>query len=355
MARVNFREAVAGDHETLEKLFSETSMAGAIRIGSDRSPDFFAASCVQATEPCVWGAFTENGQAVGVFSAGKRDVWLGGEIAPMRYLSDLRIHPQWREGTLLARGFREVRNQIFKKGEWAQTLVLESNPHALQFLRSGRAGLPEYRPAGRYVNWLLPQQKLAKAAQQVRFAHPSDLPAMQSILDESSKRRSFSPVVDLRKLGDPFLKDLSLGNFLLAEEAGKIRGMMAFWDQHRFQRLRLDGYSKGMATIRPVWNFAARLRGEALLPLPGSAIPVIKASMVACAEDNPEILRSLLSTALSAGTGSLLSVALSESDPLADALRSLKGRIFRGLHFLVGWEGRPPHWEEPFGFDPARI
>lgn len=355
MAGVKFRQAVPADHGTLEKLFSETSMAGAIRIGSDRTPDFFAASEVQATEPCVWGAFSMDNEAVGVFSAGRRDVWLGGTRVPARYLSDLRIHPQWRDGTLLARGFRAVRNEIFQKGEWAQTLVLERNLPALNFLRSGRGGLPEYRPAGRYVNWLLPRQRLPKPAHRVRAADASDLPAMQILLDESSKRRSFSAAVDLGQLGGPFLRDLSIENFIIAKDSGEIRGMIALWDQRRFQRLRVDGYSKGMAAIRPFWNLASRLNGGTVLPQPGNTIPIIKTGMVACAEDDPHILRSLLSTALIASEGHLLSVGLSECDPLAGAMTGLRGRAVRGLHFLAGWEGEPPRWEEPFGFDPARI
>ena len=58
MPGLTSREAVAGDHAALEKLFRETLMAGAIRIGSDRSPDFFVASRVQAEEPRVCGEFS---------------------------------------------------------------------------------------------------------------------------------------------------------------------------------------------------------------------------------------------------------------------------------------------------------
>lgn len=227
MAGLIFREAAAKDHDALEKLFRETSMAGAIQIGSDRSPDFFAASHVQAEEPCVWGVFTGVGKAVGVFSMGRRMVWLNGEKKQMRYLSDLRIHPEWRKGTMLARGFRLMKNCVFAKEEWAQTLVLEKNLPALEFLRSRRAGLPEYREAGRYKNWLLPSQKISKLNHLVRKARPDDLPAIQSLLDESSQRRSFSPVIDLAKLGAPYLNGLSLDDFLIAEENGEICGAMA--------------------------------------------------------------------------------------------------------------------------------
>lgn len=355
MDGVKIRVAVSADHGALERLFSDTSMSGAIRIGSDRSPDFFAASRVQATDPCVWGAFAADGRAAGVFSAGRRLVHLGGRKTAMRYLSDLRIHPDWRKGTLLARGFRNLREKVFAEGEWAQTLVLEVNAPALEVLRSERMGLPRYHPAGRYVNWLLPRQKLPRPALAVRPAHHADLPRMQVLLDDFSSRRSFTAAVDLGKLGGPFLHGLTTGNFLIAEDPRGIRGMMALWDQSGFQRLRVDGYAPAMAVVRPVWNLAARIRGGVTLPRPGGPVPIRKASMLACADDDPEILRSLLASALSSRNGGLLSVGLSERDPLAAALSDLKGKVVRGRHFLVGWGGEPPEWREPFGFDPGRI
>lgn len=355
MHGVRIREAVGTDHVALERLFSETSMHGAIRIGSDRSPDFFAASRVQATAPRVWGAFASDGQAAGVFSAGRRVVHLGGGRTAMRYLSDLRIHPDWRNGTLLARGFRNLREKVFTEGEWAQTLVLEGNASAMEILRSERMGLPRYLPAGRYVNWLLPRQKLPRATLAVRPARTDDLPEMQALLDDFSSRRSFTPAVDLGKPGDPFLNGLTTGDFLIAEDPRGIRGMIALWDQSAFQRLRVDGYSPAMSVVRPAWNLAARIRGDVTFPPPGSPIPIRKASMLACADDDPAIVRSLLASALYSGNGGLLSVGLSERDPLLAALSGLKGKVFRGQHFLVGWKGEPPEWLEPFGFDPGRI
>lgn len=355
MAGLIFREALPADHAALERLFRETSMAGVIRIGSDRSPDFFAGSRLQAEEICVWGVFTDGGRAVGAFSMGKRRIWLDQRQVPMRYLSDLRIHPDWRNGTMLAKGFRTMREHIFEKSEWAQTLVLEKNPAALEFLRSRRAGLPEYREAGRYRNWLLPAQKTPPPLHPVRRARAGDLPAMQLLLDDFSRRRSFSPVIDLRNLGDAYLNGLAVEDFLVAEGAGEIIGMMALWDQSLFQRLRVDGYPPGMAAARPLWNLGARLVGGIPLPSPGNPLPIIKASTIACCGDDPAILRSLLAFTFPLIAGKMLLVGLSEKDALTAALDGLKGREFVGLHFLVGWEGEPPGWREPFGFDAARI
>ena len=148
---------------------------------------------------------------------------------------------------------------------------------------------------------------------------------------------------------------LSLDDFLVVEDAREIRGMMALWDQGAFQRLRIEGYSRELAFSRPFLNFSAQLRGGVPLPPRGRTIPVVKVSALDCADDDSAILRSLLGTAISMGAGRLLSIGLSEKDPLVGGLKGIRGKEFGGLHFLVGWEGEPPEWREPFGFDVARI
>lgn len=351
MAGLTIRPAGPADHAALERLFRETTMGNSVRLRFERDPDYFAGSRVQAEEPCVWGAFEGNGRAVGLFSAGARRVWLGGE-KPMRYLSDLRIHPDWRGSSLLARGFRALRHEVFEAGEWAQTLVLEDNLKAMEALTSKRGGLPEYRPAGRYVSWLLPQQRIEIPQHlRVRRAGVSDFGQMQALLDAAARRRSFAGLMELGDLNKPAWRDLEAGDFVVAIRSGSIVGMMAIWDQDRFQRLCIDGYSKPMTALRPLWNLVSRIP----LPRPGSVLPLLKASVIACENDDPEILRGMLSAGLSGMGGGLLLVGMSEKDPLCAAMRGLKGRRDFGRHFLVGWDGTPPTWKEPFAFDVARI
>lgn len=356
MAGLTVRPASAEDHAALEELFRATSMGSNIRLYIERDPDYFAGARVQADEPCVWAAFDESGRAAGMLSAGKRRVWLGGGERDMRYLCDLRIHRDWQRSTLLARGFRLLKREIFTPGEWAQTLVLEDNLHAIELLSSHRAGLPEYRPAGVYVTWLLPAQQLdADPSITVRRAKRSDLPAMQRVYDHSIRRRSFAPVVDLDDLGGPSWPDLAVEDFIVAESGGQLRGLAGLWDQTRFQRLRIAGYSQALSFLRPLWNAGTFVSGGVALPKPGDALPLKKATAVACDDDDPAILRALLSHALQDDDGKLLLIGMSAADPLAAALQGLRGRQDRGRHFLVGWEGEPPAWQEPFAFDVARI
>ena len=288
---------------------------------------------------------------MGIFSAGSRRVWHGGAM-PMRYLSDLRIHPDWQGSSLLARGFRALRKEVFRPGEWVQTLVLEDNVRALEMLTCRRGGLPEYRAAGRYMSWLLPNQRIDGGGNcEVRSATWDDLGAMQVLLDASSQRRSFAGIVNLADLGKPTWRDLTIENFRVAVRDGAITGMMGLWDQRGFQRLRIQAYSAMIAALRPLWNSFASVP----LPRAGQVLPLWKATSIACENDDPAILRALLSASLGRSDPRLLLLGMSVEDPLGVALRGLKGRVEYGRHFLVGWEGAPPEWEEPFGFDVARI
>jgi hypothetical protein len=351
VAGLALRPAISSDHAALEELLRATPMGSRIRLSFERDPDYFVGARVQAEEPCVWAAFDNGGRAVGVFSAGSRRVWQGGRV-PMRYLSDLRIHPDWQGSPLLARGFRLLREEVFRPGEWAQTMVLENNLRALEMLTHRRGGLPEYRPAGRYVSWLLPRQRVgARSDCQVRRATLADLAAMQVLLEASSRRRSFSGVVDLAELGNPDWRDLAIEDFVVAERDGALVGTMGLWDQSGFQRLRIQAYSPLIAALRPWWNSFASVP----LPKAGQILPLRKATVVACEDDDPAILRDLLAAALAGNDERLLLLGLSEKDPLVVALHGLKGRVEYGRHFLVGWDGVPPEWEEPFAFDVARI
>ncbi len=351
MAGLNIRPADESDHAALVALCRATTMGSRVRVGFERDPNYFAGAGVQAEVPCVWAAFESNGRAVGLFSAGARRVWLNGE-KPMRYLSDLRIHPDWQGSSLLARGFRSLRRDVFQPGEWAQTLVLEDNLRALEILTSGRSVLPEYRPAGRYLSWLLPRQWIRVSKDiHVRCAAPQDIGEMQKLWDVSSSKRSFSGVLDFADLGKPFWKDLGIDDFLIAVRRGMIVGIMGVWDQSRFQRLRIHGYSRTISVLRPLVNLLSDVR----LPRAEQILPIRKATAIACENDDPDILRAMLAATLSASDERLLLLGLSACDPLCPALRGLKGRMDAGRHFLVGWEGNPPEWREPFVFDAARI
>jgi hypothetical protein len=161
--------------------------------------------------------------------------------------------------------------------------------------------------------------------------------------------------LSLSDLGKSAWRNLALSDFLVAERNAALVGILGLWDQSDFQRLRVNGYSTTFSALRPLWNMYSRIYGGVTLPHAGDIVPLRKATAIACENDDPAILRALLASALAGNDKRLLLLGLSAQDPLATALHGLRARKEYGRHFLVGWDGTPPAWREPFGFDPARI
>ena len=152
MTRFIPRPATPEDSQELVELFRMAPMDGAISVATEREPDFFAGTNVQHEDAEVYlGQDQESGKLVGVFSIGKRRVFVNGEVRPLRYFCDLRIHKDFRQGTLLSRGFRFIKDNVMNGDEFAQTIIVADNKKAIQYLGSGRAGLPFYYPAGDYL------------------------------------------------------------------------------------------------------------------------------------------------------------------------------------------------------------
>ena len=130
-----------------------------------RRPDYFHGTAVQCEQPEVYVPKQKDEAGLaGVFGAGLRRVFVNGQPRPVRYLSDLRISPSHRSGSLLARGFRFLRREVFKNDEFAQSLVVTENKNALNLLTSGRCGLPGYFQFGDYVLSLIGLRRPPRAA-----------------------------------------------------------------------------------------------------------------------------------------------------------------------------------------------
>jgi len=322
-----------------------------------RHPDYFATAAIQAEEPQVFiGEKLSTGKIGASFAAGKRLVFVDGEVKNVRYLSDLRIHPDFRNSTLLARGFRYLRNHVFTPGEWAQTMVLDDNHAALDALTSGRAGLPRYQPAGDYNCYLVPtSQRTTSGSGQlnVRPATKHDLIGIQAFYDREAPRKAFSPVYRFEQLSKDYYRDLKIKDFSLALQDNEVVGMAACWDQTAFKQTRVNSYSRTLGLLRPAYNLVASLSPAMVtLPSPGSYIKSAYAFAIHCRDDDPAILSALIGqlilTARDIGADYLV-IGLDARSPLCEALHHWRKRLIHGKHYLVGFDSTPM-FKQPYGF-----
>lgn len=354
--RFLFEPAETKDQEEILDLF-RVPMAGSISLALERDPDYFAGALVQNVHPSVFvGRDTLNGRITGLFSVGTRPVFVNGEVQEIPYFCDLRIHKDYQNGTLLARGYKFVRQELLRE-RYAQTLIVSDNDRAIASLTGGRAGLPVYYPFGQYTTFALPRRPL-KRMHPVRRATEEDLPQMQKFVLSTGKARQFFPVYDLRP-GSAHFHGVSVKDFFLAIEGDRIKGMCGVWNQKSFKRTRLVSYSPLLRFVRPLYNVLSRLRGGILLPPAGEILDYSFLHCILVEGNDASVLTSLLSAIFDAEDlrCSYFLMGLDARDPLTASVKGIPYRAFHGLHFLVsgGEDPRSSLNSGTFYLEAARI
>ena len=360
------RLATEQDSDVLCRLLEDSPMDGEISITLERQPNYFYAAHVQCSDPLIIVASNESSRTVGgVFAAGTRPVYVNGSLTDIRYLSDMRISPSFRKGLLMPRGFKYLKQNILKKDEYAQTLVLTENKSALKLLTSQRANLPYYHSAGDYNCYAISTQQkinISSNSLNIRRANCHDLDAMQLFFDEEAKTKQFYPYYDFSELKQSaYYRDIAIHDFFLAFEKDKLAGIAGLWDQTQFKQIRVQKYSKGLSIFRPIYNLIAPWYSGIKLPKVGSIFNYLYLHSIVCRNNSPEILRTMLKaifSELSSLDFSYVMLGLDGKDSLNGAVKNLKKLNYPGKHFLVSLNRESPlqfNSNMTFYFEAARI
>ncbi|EKF73456.1 hypothetical protein A11A3_13465 [Alcanivorax hongdengensis A-11-3] len=344
------RPAQPDDNEAILSLLEGTPQQGAVTLNFERRPDYFRGARVTCEEPDVWVAEPRDTASKGpigaVYNVGWRRLWVNGEVRNIRYAHDLRIAVSCRNGTLLHRMFRKLRNQL-APGEWMQTTVLRDNQASMSTVASGRAGLPTYYPFGTIETSLIyTRARRARLPEgwSIRRTGPYDRPAVARLLREEGSKKQFFPYWHLdRQQGDPFCFGMGSDQFLGLWEGEELRGLLGFWDQRDIKQTRVLAYRKGLRVLRHVYNTHSRLRGGLRLPPPGGVLSYLTLHSIVVADNEPRRLQALLDHAVECfhGRYDALVCGFFSQDPLARVAAGYRRQRLLSDHFLVSYEGDP--------------
>ncbi|MBI3299078.1 MAG: hypothetical protein HYZ75_12995 [Elusimicrobia bacterium] len=323
------------DDAALRGLLRAMPMGSAVRVGFEREASYFAAARVQG-EVQVGVARGPDGRVVGMGLRAVAPGFLGGRPADVGYLGDLRLLPEHRGGTLLARGYRFLR-ELHGDGRASvyATMLVADNAQAAAVLRGGRAGLPVYRDLGLFLTpaVVLGLRPAAPSLPGVSIERGSveRLEDIVASLNAFGRAREFAP----RHAPADFLPGgrwlgMRPEDFLLAVRGGRIVGTLARWDQRPFRQTRVHGYA-------PALDLARRLVRS--LPAPGGLVPHFYAAFPSAEE--PAVLRLLVDALRREAAGGpelYFILGLHERDPLAAALAGIPRVPFSGRLFAVHWE-----------------
>ena len=262
--------------------------------------------------------------------------YLNGVPTPVGYLGDLRLAPEHRSGTLVARGYKFFR--ILDEDNAAEiyfTAIFSDNAIAQKSLTSSRATIPTYHPLGQFLcPGLLPKHFPRQA--DVTRGTQDDLPEIITFLNTHNATRQFAPVHhphDFEKGGR--WGGIKATDFFLLRKQGTIAATAALWDQRPFKQTRVLGYRGRWRALRAA-SIAFAWLGAPRLPKPGSTLPFGYASFLSA--HSPDDLAAVLRAALTEARRRrwLYCLAgLHARDPLARALFPFQKVDFTGELFAV--------------------
>jgi len=364
MARVVLERATVADDAALRRLLAQSPMDGSIRVAFEREPSYFGAARVQGRVcQVILGRDADTGEAIAVGSRTIKPVFVNGRARDVGYLSDLRVLPAYRGRTVLARGYRLIR-ELHADGrtDLYHTVIAADNARALDTLASGRAGLPAYRDLGGFVS---PAINLGRrkpplaAGVELASGTPALLAGVVDCLNEHGRAKQFAPVYHVDDFGrEGRFTGFRVEDFVLALRGGRVVGTLGRWDQRAFKQTRVVGYSGPLRLLRPILNLGAPVLGWPRFPRPGEPLRSFHAGFVAVEGNDPGIFRALLRRAYNDAVGgphAYMLVGLHEADPLTRGLDDYRCSPYRGRLFAVHFEdgaaayraldGRIPHVE----------
>lgn len=326
-------------------------VSGNISLALEREPDYYTGAAIQCNEPEVYICLQKPvNRVLGVFNLGLRKVYYQEEEVLIRYLCDLRIHPDVQGGSLLFRIIRFADGlNLTPNGLPAQTIVFGDNLRMLDMIERSRLSksknrLPAYHHSGKYISHLIGFQKPSSVTDiyQIRNATESDIPAMQAFLNIESKKINYFPVYEINKLNSKYYSGIKIGNYFLAFSDKRLVGICGVWDQSSFKQTRITGYSTMFSIVKPVYNLIKKLSGGITMPAAGSVVNYLSLHTVLVEGRDPDIFKSLVHTVLTryqSAAYDYLLCGLDERDPLSVALRSFRHRReVIGRYFLVNHE-----------------
>jgi hypothetical protein len=332
------------DHE-LRELLRKSPIPGPISVTFEREPSFFDSCAIRGDFFQVGiGRDRRTGKIIGLGTRSVAPGFINGESTPLGYLADLRLEPQYRGGTLIARGYRFLQQLHQDRRTRLYTTVIFSENHAaLTTIASGRAGLPQYHDQGTVqspgIN-IRGAKPPIDAGYEIVNGSKDLLPEIVECLNRNNSRRQFAPVHAVPMFRDRW-RNFRIEDFHVAVHGSSVVGVVASWDESPFKQTRIAGYNSRLRWMVPLANILRPVKRVPRYPKAGEEVRYFYLSFIAIDDNNLQVFRALLRSAYNAavGTGYLYAIlALHERDPLLPALRDYSLTPFSGRLFCVTFD-----------------
>jgi hypothetical protein len=301
-SQFQFTLAQSQDDAELRSFLANNPVPGNMEVTFEREPDFFAGSEIRGElNQTIAVRDLRRNKIVGIASRSIAKAFVNGEPTELGYLSDLRLSPDYRRGSLLARGYRFL-SQLHADGRALlyTTAIFAENAHALATLTAGRAGLPAYHPMGclhcRGIN-ITRVKRPIEARCHIERGSLALLPQIVECLNRNNARKQFAPLHTCEDflLGRRW-RDFNVSDFYVATRGSRVIGVIGQWNQRRFKQTRVIRYSGPLRWLAPMAKLTHPILKGRRFPEVGEELRSFYVSFVAVDDDDVSVFRALLRT-----------------------------------------------------------
>lgn len=332
---VSFSVATKEDDAEIRRLLRENPMPGRISLSLEREPNFFAdANSSPETKNTI--VARDGRRVVCVGSCCVRQRFVNGKPRTVGHLGGLRLDARVAgRFDILRRGYNYFRQlQRDDPADFYFTSIAADNQRARTFLERGLPGMPRYEFACEFVTLVIPTLSCRQCQpSSFTIAHSDSRNGLPGFLNQCNSAYQFAP------RWSP--EDLPPSEFCVFRTGQQIEACGALWDQRQFKQIVVRGYSKLLATARPIFNIFSKLTHQPRLPNIGEALSIAFASCLASKTDASllGLIQRLSNSAHQRGI-ELLTLGFAGNDPrLANVRRNFRCREYRSRIYVVHWPG----------------
>jgi len=337
---MEFRLAKPTDDDAIRQLLSEIPLDGTLKIRFQREPSFFKSIDAQGI-PNQTVVGTIDGKVMAVASQNLQKVYINGIEKTLGYISNLRFHPNARNGISLIKGIRyfEEQSGLFSVDFHYATLI-EKDIKIHKILASNRPRIPKFYDYGKVITYAIPLGKTKTKAKpdqtfQIKLSDEQLMPEILNFLNREGKQKNLFPMLD----GNNY--DLSLlgsSEFFVAYKNNEIVGVCSVSDLSHYKQYILEDYTLGFGLIRVPLNWFLALKKLHPIPSKNKEIKIATLGFIVVKNNQTEVFKSLVDNIYSTYSGTkfrFLTIALHQKDKLNNRLQNFPKIKYTSRLYLV--------------------
>ncbi|MEO8569964.1 MAG: GNAT family N-acetyltransferase [Ginsengibacter sp.] len=332
---IKYRMATSGDNQQLIALTASSGMAGEIALRIDRKPDFFKLLEMRG-ETKVFVALEED-TIIASLCVSLQQVYVGGEIYPLRYIGDFKVAEEYRKKGI---GLRLCDNMadyvISNNSDLAFLNISKGNNRPVSFFRN-RPNVPDFDNIGIFKIHQFIGKKIKKLAARHNIRDTEITEDVLLFLNEYYRKYELGSVITREKLGGAQVFKIQQNN--------KIIAVMCLVDTMNLKQNVVTRISFKMKVLLKAMNFFSGLGGISKMPTLNEPVRMMYIKYLAVNNQEKEVVKSLINYARDIVYGksySYVSIGLHEKDPLHNCFNGLLKITFKSVGMLLSIKNSRP-------------